>query len=627
MVVLCCSAFCLQRAASGGKLGDESDGSRSVSVHRFLLYDYDNLKILPDDEIVMPFSLMNSCGATDCHAVRTVSRGWHFNAIDSNVPPGRVGQPWIYVDRKTLSQIPLSYRPWPGTFKPEQIGMTNREFTKLFGRQFPGAAPRVTEAGKPEEIMRTFVSGNLEINCLACHSADPRQDQAEYALQVARENFRWAAVAASGLASVTGVAADMPDTFDYKMPDFLDEDVRPPKVKYRDNIFDEKNQVFFDLVREVPNKRCYFCHSNLDADEQEWSAQEDVHLQAGLKCVDCHRNGIAHNMTRGYEHESTASVNPLADTLTCESCHINNGDADEMTGQLGAPIAKHEGIPPIHFDKLTCTACHSGRWPERKTVKTKTSRAHALGTLNVNKSDDALPHIIYPVFAEQQGIAAGYRGGLLVLSSDGKIAPQKLVWPAYWGKYENQKVFPLKIETVRPVASQVVSVKSLPTSGTWPDLTKDGIKKILLQLSDTIGAEAVYIAGGKLYRLDGDGNLTADRHQAAEPYHWPIAHNVRPAAQSLGVNRCEDCHSTRAGLCFGKVEIDTPVSSEKGQFRDMFEFQDVDPLYSKLFAITFVFRPWLKVVAVVACLIIAAVILLYVLKAIGFITKSISEGE
>ena len=181
-----------------------------------------------------------------------------------------------------------------------------------------------------------------------------------------------------------------------------------------------------------------------------------MHLAAGLTCVDCHRNGLEHNITRGYEGEASVSKNPLAAVMSCESCHND--------GRLGASIPKHSGIPPVHFDKLTCTACHSGPWPEEKTLRTKTSRAHGLGTYNVNESDDVLPHIIYPVFAKQL---------------NGKIAPHKLIWPTFWGTLKGQKVTPIPIEVAKPAVSKIIDDKKLPTSGDWPTLTAEQIGKIL----------------------------------------------------------------------------------------------------------------------------------------------------
>ena len=36
-----------------------------------------------------------------------------------------------------------------------------------------------------------------------------------------------------------------------------------------------------------------------------------------------------------------------------------------------------------------------------------------------------------------------------------------------------------------------------------------------------------------------------------------MAHDVRPAEQSLGVRNCKDCHATDSPLFFGKTEVDS----------------------------------------------------------------------
>lgn len=604
--------------------GDVSDGSRAVPVHLIDLIDEQGQKILSEDERFLPFSTRQTCAGDDCHNVQTVAGGWHFNAVDGNVPAGRLGQPWIFVDARSGAAIPLSYRPWPGAFRPQQIGLSAFQFTQLFGRQLPGGGPGELESDNPDEVIRGFVSGKLEINCLCCHSANPAQDQAEYADQTARQNFRWAATAASGLASVRGSAATQPNTYDYLMSDAI-------AVKYRENIFDHKNRVFFDIVTKIRAERCYFCHSNADLDKdgsEKWAADEDVHLAAGLFCVDCHRNGIDHNITRGYENEVFVSKNPLAATSSCRLCHLGWGMettnqelatqqqplSPPIEGRLGAPVPQHRGIPLAHFDKLTCTACHSGPWPAKKTLRTKTSRAHGLGTHNINKSDDVLPHIQTVVFAKQP---------------DGKIAPHKLIWPAFWATVKGQTITPIDFETVRRSTYKVIRKKDVPDSGGWPELTAEKIKKILQSLSrsKSIEDEVVYICGGKLWRLDKQGELIAAEHDAARPYLWPIAHDVRPAARSLGINGCKDCHSTKAPFFFGDVVVDSPVVGEQGGVKKMFEFLEVRPFYTRAFAWSFVFRPWLKVVALGSCALLAAVLLLYALKALACITGTLAGKD
>jgi hypothetical protein len=617
-------------AETDGKLlGDESDGSRAHSFHLMPLYPENEDgekggKITPDDETLLPFSTRWTCG--ECHSYGIIRKGWHFNAIDPNVVPGRAGEPWILFDARLGIQIPLSYRRWPGTFRPEQVGLTARQFTLQFGRHMPGGGPGEIETDVFEEISRQFVSGKLEINCLSCHNAHIGQNQGGmggYAVQVVRENFRWAAAASCEFASVSGSARDMGDTYDPFMPEPPEDPKKvPPTVTYRKHAFDSENQVLFHIVRQVPSERCYYCHSDLylgQEDAEKWSCDEDVHLTAGLTCVDCHRNGVEHDMIRGYEEESSISRNPLAATSSCRSCHEQ--------GRLGAPVPEHPGIPPIHFEKLTCTACHSGPWPTERTHLTKTSRAHRLGTLNVNKSSEVLPHIVSAVLAKQRGMIVGYLGGAFMLGN-GKIAPHKLIWPAYWGTLRGQNVTLVDLDVVKQTIGGVLAGLELPQTGDWPDLTEEHIAKGLKSLQKAGHDKPVYVTAGKVYRLDDSGNLHSEQgHPAAEPYLWPIAHPVRPAAQSLGVRRCEDCHSTDAPFFFGQVAVDSPIVSERDSAKRMVEFQDINAFYAWAFAFSFVFRPWLKVVTLGSCAILAGVLLLYALRALACIAKALVGGE
>lgn len=597
-------------------VGDGSDGSRAVPIHLIDLLIADELdenkviKITPDDKPLLPFSMRSTCGA--CHSYNVISRGWHFNAADPNVSPGRPAQPWIFVDAATGTQVPVSYRPWPGTFRPEQLGLTPRDFLRLFGRHTPGGGVGEQESDDPDEITRSFVSGKLEANCMTCHDADPAHNQAEYAVQVFRENFRWAAAATCGFATVSGSAKDMPDTYDPFMPMvFEDPELTPPSIVYRKDIFDPKKKVFFNVVGEVLKERCYFCHSNMyqiNKDTEKWQSDQDVHLAAGLTCVDCHRNGVDHNITRGYEGEEVVSKNPLAATSSCQGCHLEGkSSSSPIAGRLGAPVPKHPGIPPVHFDKLTCTACHSGPWPAQKTVLVKTSRAHRLGTDNVDKSPDALPHIIAPVFAKQTG---------------DKITPYKLIWPAFWGVIKDKNVEPIDIEVVRQTVGELFAKEKLPVSDGWLEIRDEHITKALKKLSSEVEGEPVYIAGGKSYYLDDTGKLCRqENHPAAQPCLWAIAHDVRPAAQSLGAHSCTDCHAIDAPLLFGTVAVDSPVASQQKSFKRMFEFQEINPRYAWVFAFSFVFRPWLKVIALGSAAVIAVVLLLYALKALAGVVK------
>lgn len=568
-VVLATGILVSQAFAQEQKLGDVPDGNRSVPVHLIDLLDEEGSTIRPDDDPLMPFSIRETCSGDNCHNYQTISSGWHFNAADPDVPPGHRGQPWILVDRQTATQIPLSFRPWPGTFRPGQVGLTPWEFVEAFGRHTPGGGiGEDEEAQSLEFFQRWMVSGQLETNCLSCHDAEPAHDQAEYAVQIARQNFRWAPAASSGFAQVSGSAKQMPDTYDIYFGAVLDDPkLIPPSVSYDESRFNAKGKVFFDIRREVSPQRCYFCHSTkvlYEGHTHRWTLDEDIHLAAGMTCVDCHRNGLDHAIIRGYDGEAQASANPFAAESTCEGCHLGEASAAvPRAGRLGAPQPDHPGIPSAHFEKLTCTACHSGPWPTQQTQRVKTSRAHALGTLGVNKSDEVLPHIISPVFVKQ---------------TDGRIAPHKLFWPAFWAYLQEESVRPIAPEIIRWVAGRFLPLDQLHPTGSWRTLTEEQVGQVLSVLSSQTSTEGmpVYISGGRLYRLADSGKLTAEEHPAARPYSWAFAHDVRPTAQSLGIRGCQDCHATDAPFFFGEVEVNTPVEARAGAVISMYEMQGAE---------------------------------------------------
>jgi hypothetical protein len=591
------------------KIGDVSDGSRTTPVHLIKLIDQDSSVIWLDESPLMPFSTKKTCGA--CHNYQKIASGWHFNAADSSSNPGRPGQPWIYVDAHSATQIPISFRAWPGTFKPNQIGMNNFSYIATFGRHMPGGGVGDNEEQQSLEMYwRWQVSGQFEINCLSCHDAEPSHDQSMHGLQMLRENFRWAATASSGFASVQGTAKDMPDTYDIYAGTAPDQPQRiPPKVNYQTHRFNEKGDVFFDITRHIPDERCYFCHSTkiIDPDKSHrWEFDEDVHLKAGLACVDCHRHGLEHKMTRGYEKVSDESFTSSENSLTCQGCHIeSNEDKHEPhSGRLGAPMPEHEGIPPVHFEKLACTTCHSGNWPKDETISIKTSMAHALGLPKANKSDQALPHIISPVFAKD---------------TNGKIAPHNLLWPAYWAEMKSDDIVPLKMEVSLPIARKQIGYIDSLSTGNWPQLADSHLVNVLdsLSVSGMISNQAVYVGGGKIYYLNEKGKLTEAEHEAAAPYLWPLAHDVRPAMKSLGVRGCNDCHRMDSDFYFAKVPVQTPVQMLRIEKDSMTRYLDQNAVAAWVFSFSFLFRPGLKYAILFLSLFIMAVVLLYGFKGLS----------
>lgn len=602
-------------------LGDISDGSRAIPVHLMPMYDEMGMRLLPSDSPELPFSTKQTC--MPCHTYEIIANGWHFNANDTTVAPGRPGHPWILTDPTTGTQLPLSHRDWPGLYHPEVVGLTPFYFVQEFAHQFPGGGVGEDDSSEvdPETFLRWDVSGKLEANCLACHDADPGHDQTEYTKQVNKENFRWAAAATASFATVTGAADKMQLGFNYfdgvGPGTWID---LPPRVTYNDGTYDPQNKVFFNITRDVPNDNCYFCHSIAHKGQhggEKWEKDEDIHLTSGMSCVDCHRNGMDHMIVRGYVDEAQETGKDDIYTLSCEGCHMESHHKSHPEhGRLAAPVPKHTGIPTIHFKEMSCTSCHAGPWPSNEAQLVQTAMGHRLGNHGVVKADSVLPYIVSPVYVR------GY--------SD-KIEPHHVLYPAYWASMTDNEVTPLAPETVKPFIETIIQADTLTDSTNmaiiasekWPRFDDAKLSLALDTLKSVTGdAEPVYISGGRLFRLMENG-IVAQKHEAADPYTWAFGHNVRPAAQSVGAgNGCKDCHALGASFNFGKVEMPSMLTFADTPKKSMTFYQETGGFYSGVFAFTFYFRPLLKWFIVLCIVILTGVLLLHAFKGLDAVVRA-----
>ncbi|MDF7799720.1 cytochrome c3 family protein [Pontiellaceae bacterium B1224] len=424
------------------------DGSRTLPVHRIPLSDEEGNSIVSSVPDAMPFSARMTCGA--CHNYDEIQGGTHF----SGVLGGRPGEPWIVVDETTGVQIPA-----------ERMNLTAWEFTKRFGSHLPGGgiSDPVDKLADPDS--RWDISGGLEMNCLACHNQSYRQDMTEWAKQIGRENFRWAATAASGMGEVGGMASRLPDWWDIHMGGNPDDHTYrvPPTVDYDTTLFDSKHRMWFD-IGEPQDKNCLQCHSSHPVTAQRMDVPGDVHAAAGLSCVDCHKNGEDHQILRG-----------TTETMSCAACHTDDG---LIAGQLGAPIAHHKGLPPVHFEELTCTACHSGLQPSEEPQLVRTSRANNLGIYGRAQWYTESPFIVEPVY---------------VRNDEGKIEPRRMMWPAFWADADGN---PLPEEIV---AEAAVGILDAPQQ----------IGTILSQFANAESAlgTPLFVSSGNTYALNMDGGL------------------------------------------------------------------------------------------------------------------------
>ena len=469
------------------KVEEKSDwsGSQVSPLHRIPLMDEFNQKIVPAAPDSLPFSTRYTCAP--CHDYDKISGGTHFN-LRQRPAVDRRSEPWFLVDEKTGVQLPVSFQSYPGFWLPEKLGISSWQFVTLFGRNLNGGGPGepTTEEQTPDS--RWNVSGHLEINCLGCHNKSPLQDHSEWVKQVMRQNFRWAATAASGLGEVIGMASRLPATWDIidgPNPDDHEWAV-VPQVKYNQNLFDSRNNAILDLP-QPEDSRCLACHSVSPRQAKSKAAiDRDVHLQAGLKCVDCHRNDLSHEMVRGFEGEKLSRSSLKAQDFSCAGCHL--GQKPEkggygFTGRLGAPRPAHKGIPKVHFERLACTVCHSGLLPEKEPQAVYTSRANRLGIFGKARWTSEYPVIVEPVFVREK---------------DKKIYPERMMWPAFWAKKKGKDLVPIDSQEVLKAASEVINLKEIVAS----------ILNCLIPLAEE-GFYPAVIISDYLFEPNVDGGLDA----------------------------------------------------------------------------------------------------------------------
>lgn len=576
-----------------------SSDSDSGYVHWIDLYDTSNRKITASS--TRPYSPQNTCGR--CHDDQSIAHGWHFNAFSIGSEQGRPSEPWIWSDPRIGTQLPLSYRQQPptqtSTFDPRTVGLSPWQVTKKFGARFPGggfgnpsqnfvqttgANPTAgeTETNPSAESAdslspRWDLAGPLEIDCMVCHATSGQYDFETRRHHIEDENFAWAPTAAMHLAKVDGRVSRIKDDAD---PNDEKTQAALPKVSYDAGRFSQDDQVFFDIVRKPDNNACYQCHSTLqvndDGIEPRWIHDDDVHLRAGMQCVDCHRNGIDHHIVRGYAGE-TRSEGPPVGTLTCQGCHLGSDSAlphslaDEIAsraGRLGAPKPLHAGLPPIHFEKLSCTACHAGPAPREEAIRIMTSLAHSLGE-KVRRAGDESPQIQGPIYSKL---------------ADGKVYPQRVMWPAFWGTREGDSITPLDPDKVyqwirRPLRVRKSFIEELASD---PEQFNEKVSEALAVIEKETGAEqAVFVSTGKVYRRVADDagesslEVLPGEFDEAKMVTWPIAHNVRPAGWSLGATGCTECHSD-TGKIFASTVTPLGPAPQTAEPMTMANLQGID---------------------------------------------------
>ncbi|MFO0942412.1 MAG: hypothetical protein U0930_16870 [Pirellulales bacterium] len=571
-------------------------------VHWIDLYDESNNKI-DSNENSRPYSPEKTCGR--CHDFKTIAHGFHFNAAlpTANSDVGRPGLPLIWNDPRTGTNLPVSFRGWPGTHKPQDLGLSNWQMSAKFGGYMPGLTAPTGEAAQAPtgSIDRTKITGNLPIDCMLCHNR-PGSGYSPFVWteQIQDQNFAYAPTAALGLGVVTGNMRRLKDDVDLNSDEVKEQ---LPKLKYELEKFRSDGKVFIDLVRKPANESCYYCHTSASSNSPQgtrWQHDDDIHLRAGLKCSDCHRNGLDHQTVRGFEGEKHVS-GTFAASLSCQGCHIGD-DNSKSVGRLGAPKPAHKGLPPLHFEKLSCTACHSGPQLNDEIGRQILSSAHHLGD-HIKRTGNELPAIYGNVMLPVNETGSPVDG------DSGKYTPHRMMWPSFWGVVRDGKLQPLNPEQAYELVRKPLKIrKDFVDELSEVKLTLSQRKQILgddkaarmkteeldekqrklieeaeagerkKQIDDRMiaalkeietampGSQAVYVSAGQGIVKTDDGKLSNLPEEKlgtlADPYAWPSAHMVRPAQQSLGATGCQECHGKDSQFFFAKLK---PIGTLPGQ--------------------------------------------------------------
>lgn len=643
--------------------------SRSQYVHWIDLYDAEGKRINMADENPPPYSPVHTCGR--CHDYDAIAHGYHFDAGDPKANAGRSGEPWIWTDTRTGTQIPLSYRPWPGAYNPSKLGITSWDFVLQFGRQLPGGGPgemilnapaeaegkggatadvvAVADAATADLPGRWRLAGLLNVDCMFCHSHDTAYSPEIWWEQIQKQNFAWAPSAALGMVDIDGAVASLPDDFDPAKAEPGRAGL--PKTSYRPLRVNAEKKVFFDIVRKPSDNACYYCHTTRvagDGAQPQWTHDQDVHIRAGFRCADCHRNGIDHQTVRGYPDEEHASGLSVV-TLSCRGCHMGEASSagDVLGGRMGAPKPQHRGLPPLHLDLMECTACHSGPRPLPEAARLETSMAHGLGL---------------PTHASSSTIPPSIAGPVLMRDND-VIYPYRAMWPAFWGMHAGNKIVPLNPEQVYSTLRRILRVRRSTTftetmadvkltsedktailgemraevpETEWTDQERAEVAKVktdrasamfreklvasLTELKKVLpkeGATPVYVSGGRVYKLGDKDPIETFDHPAAAPYAWKMAHDVRPARWSTGVKGCYECHAAGAPIFEGTVTALGPAPDKEPVLHRMYELEGLDKQKLDTWNLSFKGRPAFKWFGFISAGIVSLIVLAFLLTLIN----------
>ncbi|NWG12929.1 MAG: hypothetical protein HXY20_05265 [Acidobacteria bacterium] len=600
----------------------------------------------------VPYSPKQTCGRSGCHNYNLITQGFHFTQGAGEEPtadqkaripwassPGNFGGNWC-------SPAPLyRYLSPKHNDSPATMDMTAFTFfTSPCGTCHPGGgSAEYDRAGHRYDLWirdpasgfksgadngfdgdyhkaRWDETGVLEADCLLCHL--PGYAYSEREKQIGNWNFRWAATAGARLASVAGSI----------------KDGKPITVTYEKARFNSDGTFEPPMVRSPRNEACLSCHAQPGWKKRgaNYRARTDVHLRAGLRCVDCHPAGSSaadprikgrevHQIAKGDDPGGLVR-NDLDDTmLRCLDCHD--------TGRLGAPRARHKGLPPLHLDRISCQACHI---PERVVMPIQFQASDVFNPApKILSSSKRLWTFYGPDgkwrnhygYLEMMGYddkpTEPFRPALALYK--GKIYPVNRVHSAWPGIEEEGRpgiMQPRMSDIYRMWTTHRADPSKYPSLAKIADDNGDGvvevnrpdeidalIEAVTRTLADIRypmeGKRVVWVYNDRVYRSGTRYRLIEKHPWEASPYGnvHKYSHDIYPASAALGSKGCTDCHRKDAPFFFADLAA-YPFDSDMRQVlvpqHRLLGYEGQPRVYSGAAGATATFFRWLTIVVLAA---------------------------
>ncbi len=582
--------------------GQKSEPSAPGICPPFYLMDEGGEVINPvlginDDK---PYSPAMTCGK--CHDYELITKGYHFTQGAGEDPtedqknrylwvssPGNYGGTWC-------SPAPLySYLAPKDNDDEGLIDMTSFSFfSKGCGGCHPGGGPAEFDrdgkrynrwmqnpdsglvSGGKNSLDGDYYhakwdrSGVMEADCLLCHMPD--YNFKERNKQRSDFNYRWMAAAGAGLGDVKGSVRSG----------------EPVEIQYNRAVFNPDGTLSPHIVREPRNDTCLACHAQPGWKKRgaNFSPRTDVHLRAGLRCVDCHPSGTSardprihgkevHHIGKGDDPGGNVR-NDLNNTMRdCISCHD--------TGYLGAPAAKHAWLPPVHIGKIDCTTCHI---PERVV---KPIQLQAGGVFSPSAKVPSKLKQLWTFYGPEMNYRNHY-GNIEMMGYEdkptepfkpqlanykGKIYPVNRIhssWPGIEVEGEKALMQPKMSDIYDMWQAHFKDPEKFTTLALIKDDTGNGVPEVnrpeeiealITAVTEMLhdkkypmdGKRVVWVMNDRVYS-DGTEYWTVSKHEwEVSPFAnvHKYSHDIYPAGSALGVRGCTDCHHPNADFFFAPV--------------------------------------------------------------------------